>query len=439
MIAHGMYTMALAARAVPSWFPGAEVVSFGCKFTNPVVVPAEGGVDLEVAGEVKGADDGLTTVALERHLRGPEGARHAEGRPGRAACLSCSPTTPPCASAARPGGGSRATTEDELVAAVGAADAAGEPVLVLGGGSNLVVADAGFPGTVVEVATRGVVADVDDDDPTCGGVDGHASPRGSTGTTSSPSRSSAAGSASRRCRASPGSVGATPIQNVGAYGQEVAQTIASRPGLGPAAAAACAPSPTPTAASATAPAGSRPTPAATSSSTVTFQFRQGDLGAPVRLRRAGPHPRRRAGGRAPLADVREAVLGLRARQGHGARPGRPRHLERRARSSPTRSSTPDAVPEGAPAWPQPDGSVKTSAAWLIEHAGFAKGYGADRGRACPTKHTLALTNRGGATTADLLALAREVRDGVEAPLRHPPGQRAGAGRLRALSSQTLLS
>ena len=64
VIAHGMLTMALAARAVATWFPGAEVVSFGCKFTNPVVVPAEGGVDVEVAGEAKPGDDGLTTVAL---------------------------------------------------------------------------------------------------------------------------------------------------------------------------------------------------------------------------------------------------------------------------------------------------------------------------------------------------------------------------------------
>jgi acyl dehydratase len=64
VIAHGMYTMALAARAVDAWFPGAEVVSFGCKFTNPVVVPADGGVDIEVAGEAKEGDDGLTTVSL---------------------------------------------------------------------------------------------------------------------------------------------------------------------------------------------------------------------------------------------------------------------------------------------------------------------------------------------------------------------------------------
>ena len=64
VIAHGMYTMALAARAVSLWYPGAEVVSFGCKFTNPVVVPAEGGVDIEIAGETKSTEDGLTTVAL---------------------------------------------------------------------------------------------------------------------------------------------------------------------------------------------------------------------------------------------------------------------------------------------------------------------------------------------------------------------------------------
>lgn len=64
VIAHGMYTMALAARAVTAWFPDAEVVSFGCKFTNPVAVPAEGGVELEVAGEAKDGEDGRTTVAL---------------------------------------------------------------------------------------------------------------------------------------------------------------------------------------------------------------------------------------------------------------------------------------------------------------------------------------------------------------------------------------
>ena len=64
VIAHGMYTMALAARAVSTWFPGAEVVSLGCKFTNPVVVPAEGGVEVVVAGTASEEADGSTVVKL---------------------------------------------------------------------------------------------------------------------------------------------------------------------------------------------------------------------------------------------------------------------------------------------------------------------------------------------------------------------------------------
>lgn len=64
VIAHGMYTMALAARAVQTWYPGAEVVSIGCKFTNPVVVPADGGVEVVVAGTATTDEGGLTTVKL---------------------------------------------------------------------------------------------------------------------------------------------------------------------------------------------------------------------------------------------------------------------------------------------------------------------------------------------------------------------------------------
>jgi UDP-N-acetylmuramate dehydrogenase len=74
-----------------------------------------------------------------------------------------------------------------------------------------------------------------------------------------------------------------------------------------------------------------------------------------------------------------------------------------------------ALPAGAPAFPEPDGRIKTSAAWLIERAGFARGHG--QGRAgISTKHTLALVNRGGATTAELMALAHEIAAGVRAAL-----------------------
>ena len=153
---------------------------------------------------------------------------------------------------------------------------------------------------------------------------------------------------------------------------------------------------------------------------------------PRAVRRAGraPSASRSASGPPPPA-VREAVLGLRRgkamvldAEDHDtwstgsfftnpvvrARP--------RARGCARRGRSPTAL-------------VKTSAAWLIEHAGFAKGYGHDRVR-LSSRHTLALTNRGGASTAELLALAREIRDGVQGSVRHRAGQRAGAGRLRAL-------
>ena len=118
-----------------------------------------------------------------------------------------------------------ATTEADLIEAVSGADQRGEPVLVLGGGSNLLVADDGFPGTVVEIGTRGVSPDVEDD-VSCGGVlvtvaageewdpvVAQAVERGWVGI--------------EALSGIPGAVGATPIQNVGAYGQDVAQTIAS--------------------------------------------------------------------------------------------------------------------------------------------------------------------------------------------------------------------
>jgi len=314
-----------------------------------------------------------------------------------------------------------ATTEEELVAAVSAADAAGEPVLVLGGGSNLVVADEGFEGMVVEVATRGVSADIgDSDDPTCGGavvtvaagetwddLVAHAVERGWVGI--------------EALSGIPGSVGATPIQNVGAYGQEVAQTIASvrvwdrkLNGIRTFAAADCG-------------FGYRTSRFkidrydATGGRhlvlSVTFQLRQGSLGAPVAYaelaRTLGVEP----GQRAPLADVRDAVLGL--RRGKGMVLDAEDHDTWSAGSFFTNPVVPAAeVPAGAPSWPTADdGLVKTSAAWLIEHAGFGKGYGLDRGAgrvSLSTKHTLALTNRGGASADELLALAGEVRDGVAA-------------------------
>jgi len=310
-----------------------------------------------------------------------------------------------------------ATTEAELVAAVDAADRAGEPVLVLGGGSNVVVADEGFAGTVVKVATRGVSTDTDGAaDPSCGGVlvtvaagetwddlVATAVERGWVGI--------------EALSGIPGSVGATPIQNVGAYGQEVSQTIARvrvydrvLRGVRTFTAEECR-------------FGYRTSRFKADRLDavggrhvvleVTFQLRVGDLSAPVAYTELARTLGVEVGQRAPLADVRAAVLGLRG--GKGMVVDEADHDTWSAGSFFTNPVV-DAgsVPAGAPAYPQPDGRVKTSAAWLIEHAGFAKGHPGPGGRvSLSTKHTLALTNRGEGSTADLLALAREVQAGVE--------------------------
>ena len=301
-----------------------------------------------------------------------------------------------------------ATTEEALVEAVRAADEAGEPVLLVAGGSNLVVADEGFPGTVVKIATRGVVVDQDD----CSG----ATVRVAAGESwdALVERAVTEGWVGVEALAGiPGSVGATPIQNVGAYGQEVSQTIASvrcwdrqESAVRTIAAADCG-------------FGYRTSrfkrePGRFVVLSVTFQLRLGDLGAPVAYaelaRTLGVDP----GERVALDRVRDAVLGLRG--GKGMVLDAEDHDTWSAGSfftNPVLAPEEAArLPEGAPRWEQPDGRVKTSAAWLIDNAGYGKGYGNEL-VSLSTKHALALTNRGGASTADLVALAREIRAGVE--------------------------
>jgi UDP-N-acetylmuramate dehydrogenase len=295
--------------------------------------------------------------------------------------------------------------EAELVEAVRSADEQGIPVLVVGGGSNLVVADEGYDGRVVVVRNTGLTIEGD----TCGGafveigagenwddVVATAVERGWVGV--------------EALSGIPGTTGATPIQNVGAYGQEVSQTLARvrtwdrmLKGQRTFAAADCG-------------FGYRTSrfkqdPGRHVVLSVTFQLTPGDLGAPVQYAELASALGIEIGERAPAREVREAVLGLRRGKGMVLDPD-----DHDTWSTGSFFTNPvvsaDAVPEGAPTWPQGDGLVKTSAAWLIEHAGFAKGYGNDRVR-LSSKHTLALTNRGDASTADLLALARELRDGVE--------------------------
>ena len=297
---------------------------------------------------------------------------------------------------------------EELCETVRELDDAGEPVLILGGGSNLVVGDSGFPGFVIRVANRGIAVE---DDSSCGGVTvrvaagenwdafvQHAIAQGWVGV--------------EALSGIPGLVGAAPIQNVGAYGQEVSDTLAQ---------VRCwdrAEWDVVTFANADCGFGYRTSrfkeqPERFVVLEVVFQFRVGELGAPVRYaelaRMLGTELERRV----PLARMREAVLALRRGKGMVLDPDD--HDTWSAGSFFTNPILDAAhaanLPGDAPQWPAGEGLVKTSAAWLIEQAGFGKGYGSGPVR-LSTKHTLALTNRGTASTEDLLALAREVRDGV---------------------------
>jgi UDP-N-acetylmuramate dehydrogenase len=305
------------------------------------------------------------------------------------------------------------TTTDALIEAVSSCDAAGEPVLVVGGGSNLLVGDEGFEGTVVVVRTRGVDLDAAD---LCGGVFlrvaagepwddlvAHAVASGWSGV--------------EALSGIPGSTGATPLQNVGAYGQEVAETIATvrtwdrqdrrvR-----------------TMANVDLEFGYRTSRLKEERFRggpryvvleVTFQLVIGDESGPVRYAELARTLGVEVGAKAPTAAVRASVLRL--RRGKGMVLDAADHDTWSAGSFFTNpvlaADEAAALPDDAPRWPMPDGRVKTSAAWLIEHAGFRRGHGLPGPASLSTKHTLALTNRGTARAADVLALAREVRDGV---------------------------
>ncbi|WP_238992382.1 UDP-N-acetylmuramate dehydrogenase [Jiangella ureilytica] len=310
-----------------------------------------------------------------------------------------------------------AATEDELIGLVRDCDERGEPVLLVGGGSNLVIGDSGFDGTVVRVATRGVTVDDSascDSDAlaACGGVLLTAAAGESwddlvayTVANEWPGIEALSGI--------PGLVGATPMQNVGAYGQEVRQTVwqvrtydRQDRRVRTFANADCR--------------------FAYRDSrfkgtdryiilTVSYQLREGSLAMPVAYAELARRLGIEVGGRAPLGSVREAVLALRA--GKGMVLDAADHDTWSAGSFFTNPVLTEAqaaaLPGDAPRWPAGDGLVKASAAWLIEHAGFGRGHtGGRSGVSLSTKHTLALTNRGEASTADLLGLAREVRDGV---------------------------
>lgn len=323
----------------------------------------------------------------------------------------------------------KATSEQEIIAAVRAADEAGDRVLIVGGGSNLLIADEGFDGTVVHVASQGIE---DIGNYSCGGANlrvqaGHswdalvayAVQQGFSGI--------------EALSGIPGTVGATPMQNVGAYGAEVAQTISSvrtwdRETGG-----------YKTFANADLQFSYRDSVLKQSTAdgspryvvlTVDFQLPHGTLSAPIRYAELARQLGAETGSRVEMTLLRETVLRLRAGKGMVLDAAdRDTYSTGSFFTNPIVSAQAAAqLPQDAPRFPattatgQPiEGMVKLSAAWLIQHAGFDKGFGLEGesrniagGRASlSTKHTLAITNRGGASTADVAAIARAVRAGVE--------------------------
>lgn len=305
-----------------------------------------------------------------------------------------------------------ARTPDEIVALVAGADREGEAVLILGGGSNLVVSDDGFNGLVVHVSSAGIDVAAD-------GERVMVTAQAGEDWDALVARCVDEGWSGVECLSGiPGRVGSTPIQNVGAYGQEVAQTIAGvrvydrttgrTRDLTP---AECG--------FAYRHSAFKDDPGRYVVLAVTYALHRSELSGPIAYKELAVRLGVKPGDRVPLAQARAAVLDLRRGKGMVLDPDDP---DTRSAGSfftnPILTAAQAADLElrapGHPRWEMSDGSgsVKVPAAWLIENAGFPKGYekGAVR---ISTKHTLALTNpTGTASTRDLLALAREVRDGV---------------------------
>ncbi len=301
-----------------------------------------------------------------------------------------------------------AHTEDELIALVREADGAGDPLLVLGGGSNLVVADEGFPGTVVCVRTTGVDSDGDVLHVAAGEPwDAFLA------------RCVEHDRVGAECLSGiPGSVGATPIQNVGAYGQEVAETIVGVRVLDRVSGRVEDLPPERCAFSYRSSAFKRE-PGRWVVLRVSYELPRTSSSRPVRYAELAAALGVDVGGRAPAAAVREAVLALRRAKGMVLDAADPDTVSAGSFfTNPVLSAerfadlAERAGDDAPPGWAEPGGRVKTSAAWLIQRAGFGRGDGRPDGIAISTKHALALTNRGTGTTAELLALAAQIADAV---------------------------
>ena len=293
-----------------------------------------------------------------------------------------------------------ATSESEIIEAV----SANPNALILGGGSNVLVSD-NFHGDVIKIESQGF----ENDESACAGAwvtvaAGHnwndfvatAVANGWTGI--------------EGLAGIPGTVGATPIQNVGAYGQSVSETIAQvrawnrkTKSVDTIFAADCE-------------FGYRSSVFKTNPDTwvilsVTFQLPLGTMSAPIAYNELAAKLKVELGDRVSTSDLQAAVLELRAGKGMVLDSADHDTWSVGSFFMNPRVAT---APENSPHWPETDGTVKVSAAWLIEQAGFNKGFTLNGRAALSSKHTLAITNRGDATSADISELADHIAAGVKA-------------------------
>ncbi|MBP7902721.1 MAG: UDP-N-acetylmuramate dehydrogenase [Candidatus Planktophila sp.] len=298
------------------------------------------------------------------------------------------------------------STEDEIIAAIeGAGDS---PVLIIGGGSNVLISDSGFAGTVIHIANNQTESEVD----ACSGAtltigagedwDQFVATTISRGFAGLETLSGI-----------PGTVGAAPIQNIGAYGHEVSEFITRVRTYDRQAKAIK------TFTNAECEFEYRSShfkkhPGRYIVLSVQFQIRTGEISTPITYAELAKKLGIAVGEKAPVVDTRSAVMELRASKGMLLNPN-----DKDSWSAGSFFTNPivstevaSALPEGAPKWPTADGRVKTSAAWLIENSGIDKGQ-SHGGARISTKHVLALTNSGNATAEELIQLAREVQASVQ--------------------------
>jgi UDP-N-acetylmuramate dehydrogenase len=301
-----------------------------------------------------------------------------------------------------------ATTEQELIDAVHSADKAGEPVLIIGGGSNVLIGDQGFNGTVIRVETKGNSYQFD----ACSG--GMITVNSGENWDVFVQWIISKGFADLETLSGiPGTVGGAPIQNIGAYGHEVCEVIArvrtwdrKINGIKTFTNQDCE-------------FGYRTSRFKREKDRyvvldVTFQLRKGEMSLPIKYQELANYLGVQLGDRALVEDVRQAVLALRAAKGMVLSENDPDSWSAGSFFvNPILSADIAAkLPSDAPRWPQPDGRIKTSAAWLMEKSGVKKGE-EHEGARVSTKHVLALVNSGSAKASDIAALAKTARAQVQ--------------------------